>query len=544
MQSLLHKYKTIIFLVLLTAMSAVLHVYNLNWGAPFYFHPDERNIASSVSQLKYPVQMNPHFFAYGSLPIYTIYFTGVVINLVTNHQPFTVLFEQAIIISRFYSALFATLLVPILFYIGKKIKNETVGMITAFLAATSVGFIQFAHFGTFELWLTFFTVLLFWVCLYIKTQATDLSLVLLSFLAGTLAAIKISHLAIFPLALLVITLQEMYQNKTRHRVYKVARILRGYILFGLLALSLYCVTNPFVLLAPSSFLGSMNYESGVATGIMEVFYTGEFFHSIPLLFQALYVYPFLLNPFLTIIFIPSFIYLASKTVQTKNFSYALLLTFFLILLLSQAFLFVKWVRYMVPTLPFVYLIIVLALFDLSRLRQKFLFDATITVLIFINMLFGISYFITAFVRPDTRILAKQFAQTTIPKNAPILSEVYDLGITPFNDEFYDITLFNFYDLENGDPTITEQLRQEVALADYIILPSQRVLKTRMLHQKDFPNGHLFYEKLFDGSSGFQKIYQTPCDIFCKITYLGNPVYRFEQTASVFDRPMVYIFKRI
>lgn len=543
--------KPILALALLTIISGFLHFYNLNWGAPFYFHPDERNIASAVSQLKYPVQMNPHFFAYGSLPIYSIYFTGVFSNYLSQFvnpnshlSIMTVLFEQAIVISRFYSAIFATLLVPILFFIGKKIKNETVGLITAFFTATSTGFIQFAHFGTFELWLTFFTVLLFWICLGLKKHATDVSLILLSFLCGILAAIKISHIAILPLAVLVITLQELYQNRTRHHVYKIARIIRGYILFGLLVLSVYCVTNPFVLLDPTSFLGSMRYESGVATGTMEVFYTGGFFHTIPILYQFLHVYPFLLNPVITIIFLPAFVYLTIKTIQTKNYSHALLLAFFVLLLVSQAFLFVKWIRYMIPTLPFVYLIIVLALIDLSRLRRKFLFEASITILLFVNILFGISYFITAFVRPDTRIAALQFANTTIPKDAPILSEVYDLGITPFNDKFIDITLFNFYDLDNGDQTIKEQLRQEIALADYIILPSQRVIQTRLTNKQDFPNGHDFYQELFTGSLGFKKIYQTPCDIFCQITYLGNPVYQFEQTASVFDRPMVYIFKRI
>src|SRR5436189_5461818 len=100
--------KKLLFIFLLTIVGAIFHFYNLNWGAPFYFHPDERNIAISVSQLEFPQQMNPHFFAYGSLPIYIIFFTGVVYNLVNqfiNHiyQILTPNFEQAIIISRFYS---------------------------------------------------------------------------------------------------------------------------------------------------------------------------------------------------------------------------------------------------------------------------------------------------------------------------------------------------------------------------------------------------------------------------------------------------------
>ena len=106
-------------LILLILIGSLFHFYNLNWGAPFYFHPDERNIASSVSQLTFPTQMNPHFFAYGSLPIYLIYFFGVIKNLVTQTSPITtVSFENAIIISRIFSALFATILIPLLFILG------------------------------------------------------------------------------------------------------------------------------------------------------------------------------------------------------------------------------------------------------------------------------------------------------------------------------------------------------------------------------------------------------------------------------------------
>ena len=38
-------------LLILLVIGGVLRFYNLNWGAPFYFHPDERNIASLISSL-------------------------------------------------------------------------------------------------------------------------------------------------------------------------------------------------------------------------------------------------------------------------------------------------------------------------------------------------------------------------------------------------------------------------------------------------------------------------------------------------------------
>src|SRR5437868_5021246 len=97
--------KHVIIVLSLTLIGAFLHFYNLNWGAPFYFHPDERNIASAVAQLKFPHHMNPQFFAYGSLPIYLIYFTGYATNYVLSilnlgTTPFDPSFPQAILVSR------------------------------------------------------------------------------------------------------------------------------------------------------------------------------------------------------------------------------------------------------------------------------------------------------------------------------------------------------------------------------------------------------------------------------------------------------------
>jgi len=224
---------------------------------------------------------------------------------------------------------------------------------------------------------------------------------------------------------------------------------------------------------------------------------------------------------------------------------------------------------MVPTLPFIFLIVAIALSDFvktyfsiersesrnsgktmkqfnnnSRQARIITINGFVVIFILINILFATSYFITAFVRPDTRVEAYHFAQQTIPVHAPILSELYDLGIVPFNQTFTDISLFHFYDLDTGNPAVTpEHLSTVLQHNEYLVLPSPRLLKTRLYNENEFPQGHAFYQALFDERLGYEKIYETPCDLFCQITYLGDPVFQFEQTASVFDRPTVLILKK-
>ena len=148
-----------------------------------------------------------------------------------------------------------------------------------------------------------------------------------------------------------------------------------------------------------------------------------------------------------------------------------------------------------------------------------------------------------YVLPDTRIRAVTYAKQEIPGNATILSEVYDLGIVPFNPHYSDVTLFNFYEMESMTPESNpEQLRSLLSRTEYVILPSQRLFKTRTTDFDRFPQSGEFYTQLMQ-ENGFTKIYETPCTLPCRLVYLGDPIFSYEGTATVFDRPTVMMYKK-
>ena len=109
--------------------------YKLNWSNDYYFHPDENNMAMSLSQLT-PKDLNPHFFAYGQFPLYLGYFSLRLLNL-----PNTM--ANSILILRFYSALFSFLS---LYFFYKTFPNIYFIILLIF----TPGLIQLAHFGTTE----------------------------------------------------------------------------------------------------------------------------------------------------------------------------------------------------------------------------------------------------------------------------------------------------------------------------------------------------------------------------------------------------------
>jgi hypothetical protein len=494
--------------------------------------------------------MNPHFFAYGSLPIYIIYLLGVFVNIfrLPHTNLLFVSLEQAIIVGRVISALFSTSIIVLLYLIGTKIVNRNIGILAAVLGTCSIGFIQFAHFATFEMWLTFFSLLLTYISFYYIFSPTKKNLFLIGIILGVLVSIKISSLALFLPIFLVIYIGNSIHNKTILKKFYDSFVA----LFFIFCFSsfVFFITNPFVVFDTDEFLASMHYETAVATGNLPVFYTQGFINSIPVLYQFRYNYPFLLNHICELLFILSFCYSAWKVYHQKEKKLFILLTFFLTLFLSQAIFFVKWTRYLLPTLPFIYILISYTVFDLfhtaykrnAKTLQNVIKIVTIGTIV-LSFFYAITFLYFDYMQQDTRLQAYEWGKIHIPKKSHILSEVYDLGIIPFNDTFSNITLFNFYDLETNPQLITD-LTFKLQNTDYIILPSQRIAKNRLLQPNYFPKGYSFYTALFYDKSRYKQVYQTPCNALCRIIYNGNPAINLEETASVFDRPTVYIFKKL
>lgn len=563
MENFLKQNKKPIYLIFIfTIIGIATRFYNLNWGAPYFFHPDERNVASSITQLQFPRQMNPNFFAYGSLPIYTIYFTGLVINNFAiifsknlpnqNNLQFQITFEQAILIMRFYSAFFSTLLIPLLYFIGKRIHSVKAGVITSFFALTSVGFLQFAHFGTFEMWSTFFSVILLLV-LVSNTKKTAQKLFLSGLLLGILFSIKISNLVLLALPLLyIIFLYKKLLLKKISLFVKITSFIQYflYIFFLILlpSIVIFFATNPYTILDNEHFLSGISYETNVATGKLPVFYTQEYVNTIPVIFQILKVYPFLINPLLTILFFPSFFYFIWLIFKYKNNGYSFILFMFLCIFLSQAFLFVKWIRYMVPTLPFMYLMLSICIaeifFEMKKNTIKHSVNFILILIMFVTFSFATAYTFTIMLNPDTRITARNWMQKHLPHNAKVISEVYDPGSTAFNNLLIQTTYCDFYNYEENPYLCSgESLETTLNENDYILIPSERIMQSRLLNPLKYPKGFAFYLSLLQGNATFRKIYESPCNFLCKILYGGSPLYSFEQTANVFDRPTIYIFEK-
>lgn len=494
--------------------------------------------------------MNPEFFAYGSLPIYTAYFLGVGENFILNiFQPVESLtkvnFEQSIIILRTLSAIISVAIIFLIFDLVKKSLNLNYAIFAASLTGLNVGLIQYSHFGTFEIWLTFLFILLLEYLYEYAIKGRLLWIICSGIVLGLLLSVKVSSIVIAPIVVFTI-LFKIFTNKKSYSNSLNYRNFLAQILIVLLASTLIIIlTSPFIILDSTAFRDSMSYESGVAVGTIDVFYTGGFVNTIPIIYQLLFVYPFILNPVNLILVLISIPFLVVNLIKTKEKLLGLTLLFFIAIFFSQAFFYVKWIRYYIPTIPFLIIILIFGIKTfidiLDKKHQKSAFTVIFIILTFTTLLFSFSYFKTVLLNNDTRIETATFAKENISADSKIISEVYDLGIVPFNKTFSNITLFDFYALDDGwnkDIKI-EELNSLIENSEYLVVPSQRIIRNRIINKDKFPKGYKFYNSL---DEKYKLIYKTECDLFCKLLYLGDPIYNVEETVNVFDRPTIFIYK--
>lgn len=531
-------------------LGAFLRFYKLDWGAPFYFHPDERqNIAYPISASKSLFMLDQQNFDTGTLPLLII---KIIFSFLTNTFHNFLLLDQlqlVILISRIISAIISVGILLLLFLIVKKIFNKTKAYLTLAFAVFSIGFIQFSHFGTIELWEALFFLLLFFYSWRISKYAHKIDGIICGILLGLAVATKILSVIIIPaifLSLLIFLFQYLPKNNLLPNIKKI--IVVSFLLIFSAGLAFAITSLPLIKNFPIA-ISSINFESDVALGKIPVFYTRSFVDTIPVIFQFTKIYPYILNPLITLLLIPSLFSITFLGFKNKNYAYLLLATYYLLIFVTQSIFFAKWTRYMIPTLPFVYIIIGIAIDDwLRNIKKrigntKIFFHALVTFPIVVSFIFAVAFF-SIYLHPDVRITASTWIEKSIPENSTLLVESGNVIDIPLKGNFNRISLF-FYDLETDSQT-RSKIASGLEKADYFIIQSRRVFMNHQRLPNLYPKTANFYNSLFSGKLGFKQINEFHSYPMLQI---GNLKLEFadetaEETWSVFDHPVIRVFKKI
>lgn len=520
------KFKNFIILLVIIFIGAFFRFYKLDWGQGLFTHPDEYHIVASVSQLSFPNQMHPHFFSYGTVTIYLIYFTQQIINFISSTLNLSLL-------GRFYSALFSVLTILLVYKIACLFLKKHWGLLAAFLVAISPGLIQQAHFATPESSLTFFLFgALFLILKFIKTNRT-IFLVLSSVFLGLSLGVKISALTFAPVLLSGIIIKS-WQAKTK--VFKLVLI------SCLTTISTFFIVAPYIFLDFPSFRSNLEYEGSLAIGKIPVFYTRQFIDTIPVLFQMEKILPYALGPAPLAIGILGFFTCALSLFKKLKPGLFLLLIAFLSLFLSNTFLFTKWTRFIAPAFPF---FAIFTAFFLSKIeeRNKILAYVLASIAVITTFIWVYAFF-NIYRNPDVRKTASAWLVSHIPQGKTIVVEGGNTIDIPLSGNYNRLSL-DFYSLEQ-DSLMRQKIIETLSSTDYFIVQSRRVFINHQRLPNLYPKTARLYDALFAGDLGFMQIkeFHSYPKLEVGSLKLEVPDESAEETWSVFDHPVIRVFKKV
>ncbi|MBI3380272.1 glycosyltransferase family 39 protein [Candidatus Gottesmanbacteria bacterium] len=570
--------------------------------------------------------LNPRFFSYGQFPLYLAYFSDQITQFslrllpTTNYQLLTTNylstnFPSAIFWLRLYSTLSSIFTVFFVFLLCQKLLPTKYSLFAALATAFSPGLIQSAHFGTTESFLTFFFLASIYFSMKLMEIATVKSfpkyfilntkyLILLSFTIGLALGSKLTGIFfLIPTAItLLIQIIQLLNKRSKKRISG----LLAYGFMGLLVLVgstlIFFISSPYNLADPADFKSAVfGYESDVATGRYEAFYTRQFANTTPILFQAEKIFPYALGWPVFILgslgFITAVIILFVDLVINfqfsifnfqsrfklkifkfnKNFKFQIsnytknkkrdglqllfiVMVSLLIYFLPNAFLFAKWTRFMTPILPFFSIFAAFTVYLIYRFIKNFsrkiqnYFYLLIFAFLFSSILPGLM-FMSIYTHDDSRLQASYWIYNNIPDHSYVLSETANvvdipLGIAKTTNQQstsknYTVISFDFYHMDEN-PQIFQQLLNHLEKSDFIFIPSRRIFANYPNILNKYPLVTKYYQLLFSGALGFEKvseIYSFP-QLSMGNYQLSIPDEGAEETFTVFDHPVIRIYRKI
>jgi len=507
-KSFFKKNKSFIIFIISLICLLFTRFYGLNWGNSFFFNPDENNMVNAILSMSLK-NLNPNFFAYNQFPLFLTFFTT------PKHD-----FYHIALTLRFWSAIFSSFSILFFYLIAKNFFNKNKDLLTfVFLLIFTPGLIQLAHFGTTESVLIFaFSVNLFLAINYFHHPKFKY-LLLTALISGMAIGSKIT--GVFFILPILISL--FFVLKEKHNFKK---IFFSFLFLSLLTLVFTFIFTPFSFLKFADFKNSMVYETGVATGTTQVFYTRQFLHTIPYLFQLRHIFPYTSGIFMFVFsFIGLFFFIRNKQYLKKDLIIILLPC--LIYFLYNGQLFIKWTRFMSPLF---FITPLFTVFFLSKIKSKIIYSILFLLAIIPGIYFCRRYFLI-----DNRPIASVWLINQVPSTSLILSESGNIINLPIYNSNLQVDNFDFYNLDSN-LELPSQLTNQVLQSDYILIPSRRVFKNQ--NNFNFPFSEKYYQSLFSGQLDFTKIRQFNYHLSL---FLNDE--NAEETWSVFDNPTIRIYKK-
>lgn len=539
------------------------------------FHPDERQIMYQVIKLSWPTSwaqffdqahspLNPHFFAYGTFPLYLLASVG---NLLAHISPVLADFAHLTLVGRTLNALLDTGTILLTAWLALLLTPDSTpgrwrAWSVALLAAACVAFtpfeVQQTHFFTVDVMLLFFVTLTILACVkLIRTDAPVRWSLIVGLGYGLALATKTSAA---PLALpLLIALGLRWYHRR-----DFWELIIPLIYAGCTTVLVFIVAMPYALLDFSEFSQQVTYQGDLARGLIDLPYVRQFAGTTPVIYELQNLLLWGLGLTLGVAALAGLIWVCWRLWRHEMASWLVPVSWVLVYGAINCTFFTKYMRYLLPIYPFLVLMGACMLISLVTLntanwssvnaRLVKIGSSALIALVLVGTLFQCLALDNIYSQPNTRVQASNWIFSHLKPGTVLTYEQWDDAL-PFAIPGHDASIYpqaSYVDAQGsaqqgldlyGDDTVAKahMIATMLMQVGAITMATDRLDKSIPRLPDRYPLTIHYYQLLFSGQLGFH----LGAQFVARPSFLGITLddSGADESYSVFDHPDARIFVR-
>jgi len=567
--------KTVILLALIVLAGLGVRFYGLGWGLPYHFHSDEFLLAANAEKLRTApsvaqlIKTESKFFLY---PPVLMFLNIGLVSASTLFQPFDhsdraslklfYLFARGIVAGMGLATVF------ILYFLGMRLYSRNAGLLAAFFLAFTVLHVRDSHFFCTDVPMTFFLVLILYLCVDIVEKKSQKAYLLTGIVTGIAIATKQTAVLAIPV-ILAAHLVSHWRGREDSMAARwlalrsSASLKKLAVVFAVIAI-VFLLANPFVVMNPAQFLDMSSRTFDFVKGANQPQWTFQFTGAtVGYWFTNLLYYG--MGPALEILCLLGVLWALWKRKWTDG----LVLLFLAVYFVSIGFGYMKFIRYAIPLLPFLCLLgarFVVQLYEITRTRTFRAILLIVVILVGSQAVFYTLAYLNIYKQEDVRIQASQWIHQNLPQGSTVLFNIsyatplfgemffrpqfYDSYTVGFGQDyyvqkdFYTLKALNFFTYAskslNSPDTFRKYVRERLEDADYIVMSDEHS-EQYSFRAREYPAVVQFFHRLYGEKLGFRLV----GTFAVQPSFLGKTINDdgSELTFRLFDHPKVRIFKR-
>ena len=598
-------------LLVITLLAFLPRIYGINWDANNHLHPDEREIVFVAMCLTLPgatrlgncspaytgpgwffstqSPLNPHFFAYGSFPLYLLaivahglaWLTQITHGLIrpSDGGVFDD-YNHFALVGRAISAIFDTGSVLMSGLIARRLGGRYAGLLAAAFVALIPFNVEVSHYYAVDTLLLFFILLTLYGCVLLaegpRRRITFSSWrswgvgVFIGVAFGLAVATKVSALPL--LAPIGVALLLRWRRSGLDGALLALVGLAG------AAILVFLVTNPYALIDYGSFSSSVTQQNDLSRGLLDYPYVLQFANTTPFVYEIQQMLLYDMGLPLGLLGLAGFGWAVSRLWRTLNTDWAIIVTWLVVYFAIVGSAYTKFSRYMLPVFAPLAMCAACAIFAWmawgrsrllpelrliggripGRIWWRAVWLGLAAAVLVATLLFAIGMD-SIYSENMTRVVASEWIYNHIPAGSTITYEVWDdslpILVPPSHvdssgngytasghlidpGEYQEVGL-NLYDPDT--PSKAQQLAGQLASANVIVISSQRLIRSIPKVPDRYPMTTQYYQLLFAGKLGFKLAahFEEHPHVLGFVLNESNA----DESFSVYDHPPVWIFTR-